>query len=113
MVTAHGMGNVQSCRLLFARGGARFVVDDYTGFPAHPTSTENAALTPADELQFIDRERIKEAQKREPQSLSDDPLVSGGGAAWNVAALALAVGMPNRSRGSGSPASTRAIAMCW
>ena len=46
----------------------------------------------ADELQFIDRERIKEAQEREPQSLDDDPLicgvdVSGGGAAWNVAAL--------------------------
>jgi hypothetical protein len=46
----------------------------------------------ADELQFIDRERIKEAQMREPQSLSDDPLicgvdVSGGGAAWNVAAF--------------------------
>ena len=43
----------------------------------------------ADELQYIDRERITEAQKREPQSLSDDPLivgvdVSGGGAAWNV-----------------------------
>ena len=43
----------------------------------------------ADELQFIDRERIREAQLREPQSLSDDPLivgvdVSGGGAAWNV-----------------------------
>jgi hypothetical protein len=46
----------------------------------------------ADELQFIDRERIKEAQEREPQSLDDDPLicgvdVSGGGAAWNVAAF--------------------------
>jgi hypothetical protein len=46
----------------------------------------------ADELQFIDRSRIKEAQEREPQSLDDDPLicgvdVSGGGAAWNVAAF--------------------------
>ena len=46
----------------------------------------------ADEMQFIDRERIKEAQEREPQSLDDDPLicgvdVSGGGAAWNVAAF--------------------------
>jgi hypothetical protein len=46
----------------------------------------------ADELQFIDGSRIKEAQEREPQSLSDDPLicgvdVSGGGAAWNVAAF--------------------------
>jgi hypothetical protein len=46
----------------------------------------------ADELQFIDRERIKEAQEREPQSLDDDPLicgvdVSGGGTAWNVAAI--------------------------
>jgi len=44
----------------------------------------------ADELQFIDRSRIKEAQEREPQSLDDDPLicgvdVRGGGAAWNVA----------------------------
>jgi hypothetical protein len=44
----------------------------------------------ADELQFIDRERIKEAQMRDPRSLSDGPLicgvdVSGGGAAWNVA----------------------------
>jgi hypothetical protein len=43
-------------------------------------------------VQFIDRERIKEAQKREPQSLEDDPLVcgvdvSGGGAAWNVCAF--------------------------
>jgi hypothetical protein len=43
----------------------------------------------ADELQFIDRERILEAQKRPAQSLPDDPLVcgvdvSGGGAAWNV-----------------------------
>jgi hypothetical protein len=46
----------------------------------------------ADELQFIERERIKKAQEREPQSLDDDPLVcgvdvSGGGAAWNVAAF--------------------------
>jgi hypothetical protein len=46
----------------------------------------------AGELQFIDRERIKEAQMREPQSLLDDPLVcgvdvSGGGTAWNVAAF--------------------------
>jgi hypothetical protein len=46
----------------------------------------------ADELQFIDRERIKEAQARVPQCLDDDPLVcgvdvSGGGAAWNVAAF--------------------------
>jgi hypothetical protein len=46
----------------------------------------------ADELQFIDRERIQEAQAREPQSLPDDPLicgvdVSGGGAAWNVCAF--------------------------
>src|SRR5450755_2564921 len=45
----------------------------------------------ADELQFIDRSRILEAQKREAQSLDDDPLicgvdVSGGGAAWNVIA---------------------------
>jgi hypothetical protein len=46
----------------------------------------------ADELQFIDRERIKEAQKRVADSLDDEPLicgvdVSGGGAAWNVMAF--------------------------
>ncbi len=46
----------------------------------------------ADELQYIDRERIIAAQKREPASLPDDPLVvgvdvSGGGAAWNVIAF--------------------------
>jgi hypothetical protein len=46
----------------------------------------------ADELQFIDRERITAAQQREAQSLSDEPLVcgvdvSGGGAAWNVVAF--------------------------
>jgi hypothetical protein len=57
----------------------------------------------ADELQFIDRERIKEAQKREPQSLDDDPLicgvdVSGGGVAWNVAAFPPLFGMRDRSR---------------
>jgi hypothetical protein len=45
----------------------------------------------ADELRFIDRERIKEAQKRVADSLDDEPLicgvdVSGGGAAWNVIA---------------------------
>jgi hypothetical protein len=45
----------------------------------------------ADELQFIDRTRILEAQKRVADSLDDDPLicgvdVSGGGAAWNVIA---------------------------
>jgi hypothetical protein len=43
----------------------------------------------ADELQFIDRTRILEAQRREPESLYDDPLVVGvdvsaGGPAWNV-----------------------------
>ena len=42
------------------------------------------------ELQFIDRERIN--QVRVPQCLDDDPLVcgvdvSGGGAAWSVAAF--------------------------
>lgn len=46
----------------------------------------------ADELQFIDRARIVAAQKREAQSLPDDPLicgvdVSGGGSAWNVIAF--------------------------
>src|SRR5450755_4169170 len=46
----------------------------------------------ADELQFIDRSRIMEAQKRAADSLDDEPLicgvdVSGGGAAWNVMAF--------------------------
>jgi hypothetical protein len=46
----------------------------------------------ADELQFIDRSRILEAQKREAQFLEDEALicgvdVSGGGAAWNVMAF--------------------------
>jgi hypothetical protein len=46
----------------------------------------------ADELQFIDRQRILEAQKRPADCLDDDPLicgvdVSGGGAAWNVMAF--------------------------
>jgi hypothetical protein len=31
----------------------------------------------ADELQYIDRERILEAQKREALSLADDPLICG------------------------------------
>jgi hypothetical protein len=49
-------------------------------------------LPTADELQYIDRGRILEAQKRAAQSLLDDPLVcgvdvSGGGAAWNVVAF--------------------------
>lgn len=44
----------------------------------------------ASELQYIDQERTDQAQKREAQSLYDDPLivgvdVSGGGAAWTVA----------------------------
>jgi len=43
----------------------------------------------ADELQYIDRQRVLEAQAREVQILPDEPLivgldVSGGGAAWNV-----------------------------
>jgi hypothetical protein len=43
----------------------------------------------ADELQFIDRSRILEAQQRQADSLDDEPLicgvdVSGGGAAWNM-----------------------------
>jgi hypothetical protein len=43
----------------------------------------------ASELQFIDRERIQDAQQRQVVTLPDDPLVvgvdvSGGGAAWNV-----------------------------
>lgn len=43
----------------------------------------------ADELQFIDKERIAEAQTREVVTLEDEPLiagvdVSGGGRAWNV-----------------------------
>jgi hypothetical protein len=44
----------------------------------------------ASELQFIDQDRVNEAQKRVPQTLRDDPLiygvdVSGGGSAWTVA----------------------------
>jgi hypothetical protein len=43
----------------------------------------------ASEIQFIDLDRIYAAQKKEAQSLPDDPLiagvdVSGGGSAWNV-----------------------------
>jgi hypothetical protein len=43
----------------------------------------------ADELQFIDFERIQNARKRTVEVLEDEPLVagfdvSGGGAAWNV-----------------------------
>ncbi len=43
----------------------------------------------ASELQFIDQERVWQAQKRQVQPLPDEPLiagvdVSGGGAAWNV-----------------------------
>jgi hypothetical protein len=46
----------------------------------------------AGDFQFIDSERIWEAQRREPKSFADDPLiagfdVSGGGAAWNVIAF--------------------------
>jgi integrase len=46
----------------------------------------------ADELQFIDRSRILEAQKRVADSLDDEPLicgvdVAGGGTAWNVMAF--------------------------
>jgi hypothetical protein len=71
----------------------------------------------ADELQFIDRERIKEAQEREPESLLDDPLICGvdvsaGGAAWNVAAVRRG-GDARSIRGSASRVSTRAIAVCW
>jgi hypothetical protein len=43
----------------------------------------------ADELQFIDKQRIEDAQRRSVRPLDSDPLiagvdVSGGGAAWNV-----------------------------
>jgi hypothetical protein len=43
----------------------------------------------ASELQFIDQDRVYAAQKRQAQSLADDPIlagvdISGGGAAWNV-----------------------------
>jgi hypothetical protein len=46
----------------------------------------------AGELQFIDQERVWQAQQREATSFPDDPLiagfdVSGGGAAWNVIAF--------------------------
>jgi len=44
------------------------------------------------DLQFIDHERVWNAQKREPSSFPDDPLIagfdpSGGGSAWNVIAF--------------------------
>jgi hypothetical protein len=43
----------------------------------------------ASELQFIDKQRIEDAEKRTAVALADEPLVvgvdvSGGGAAWNV-----------------------------
>ena len=43
----------------------------------------------ASELQFIDWQRIKDAQARQVQTFSDEPLIAGvdcsdGGAAWNV-----------------------------
>lgn len=46
----------------------------------------------AGDFQFIDQDRITEAQRRLPKCLPDDPLiagfdVSGGGAAWNVIAF--------------------------
>jgi hypothetical protein len=46
----------------------------------------------ASELQFIDQERVNDAQKRKVMPLDDDPLiagvdVSGGGAAWTVCAF--------------------------
>ena len=46
----------------------------------------------AGDFQFIDHERVWEAQRRAPRSFADDPLiagfdVSGGGAAWNVIAF--------------------------
>lgn len=44
----------------------------------------------ASELQYIDQDRVSKAQRREAESLNDDPLVygvdvSGGGSAWTVA----------------------------
>jgi hypothetical protein len=58
----------------------------------------------ADELQFIDRSRILEAQKREAQSLDGEALicgvdVSGGGAAWNVIAHRARSQRPGRQTG--------------
>lgn len=46
----------------------------------------------AGDFQFIDHERVWEAQRREPKCFPDDPLiagfdVSGGGTAWNVIAF--------------------------
>jgi hypothetical protein len=46
----------------------------------------------ASELQYIDQDRVNQAQKRMPQTLQDDPLVcgvdvSGGGSAWTVCAF--------------------------
>ena len=71
----------------------------------------------ADELQFIDRERITEAQKRDAQSLPDDPLicgvdVSGGGAAWTVCAFRRGGDARTLPR-IRIPANIRAIVRCW
>ena len=61
----------------------------------------------ADELQFIDRLRIREAQQREPQSVTADPLICG--VAFPAAARpGTSVGSAEEatrapSRGSGSP----------
>ena len=64
-------------------------IDDY-GEDSDTVRVRVRGLPPrSSEIQFIDLDRVYAAQKKEPQSLADDPLIagvdiSGGGAAWNV-----------------------------
>jgi hypothetical protein len=64
-------------------------IDDY-GEDSDFVRVRVRGLPPrASELQFIDQERVWQAQRREVFTLTDEPLiagvdVSGGGAAWNV-----------------------------
>jgi hypothetical protein len=60
----------------------------------------------ADELQFIDRERIKQAQARVPESLPDDPLVLWGGRQWRGRRLER-LRLPPRRRCALDPARIR------
>ena|SRR5215471_587758 len=67
-------------------------IDDY-GEDSDFVRVRVRGLAPrAGELQFIDQERVWQAQNRQASSFPDDPLVagfdvSGGGAAWNVIAF--------------------------
>ena len=61
----------------------------------------------ADELQFIDRERIKEPQMREPQSLRDDPLICG--VDTSVAAALATFPLKIQKAGTDRPAASREV----